>query len=227
MKGPLILAYQKIGNPPPHSVLKKQWTSLRILTRTLDTLASGRFSPIHLQDIQNNTFSPQSVLLVFLGGYRSFYKEVYPLLKERNLPACVCFPVDCLGTYNAWQNPYQEPWQDLLTCKEVEELAQDPLIFFGAQALRAQDPATHPSQQASFLIKESLFRLEKKLTLTPSIFALYPFTGKKLPPALADFAGWTISERALPDTLPFKWGNSCLARWTVWYRYVMNKKAAL
>ena len=226
MKAPLILAYQKIGIPPRHSLLKQQWTSLRTLTRTLDTIASGRFSPIRLQDIQNNTCSAQSVLLVFLGGYRSFYTEVYPLLKERNIPACVCLPVDCLGTYNVWQNPHQEPWQDLLTWQDVEELAQDPLIFFGAHPLRAQDLAACTPQQADFLIKESLFRLEKTLSRTPSVFALHPFTGKQLPPALADFTGWPISARSLPHAFCFTWGNQWRAHWALWWRRLSNKKAA-
>ena len=226
MSKPLILFYQKIGQPPQNSRFKKQWTSLRTLTRRLDNIKNrhiNTLSPLQLA----NAAPGKSVLLLFLGGYRSFYTEVYPLLKARGLSACVCLPTACVGTYNSWQDPYQEPWQDLLTWEEIRTLAQDPLISFGAMALQAQDITLLPSKEAHFLAQESLFRLSKQLSKPPELFALYPAVKSKWDASsiLPDFPGFIWSPKMCyqgKNIVPTKNipGNS----WRAWIHLINGNK---
>ncbi|MCQ2410521.1 MAG: polysaccharide deacetylase family protein, partial [Elusimicrobiaceae bacterium] len=173
-----VLTYHKVGTRPSRSSSNKEWTSLSSLTRTLDKIKRNGLETLLPEKILRGEIPPKAVLLVFLDGYRSFYTTVYPLLKERGLSACVCLPTACVGTYNSWQDPYREPWQDLLTWEEVNELAKDPLISIGAQALNRQDLTLLPAEQAAYCAQESVFRLTKKLSQKPNLFAAYPAQNK-------------------------------------------------
>ena len=191
MKPLRVIVYQKIGTPPKNSHLKDEWTSVAGLTRTLDRLQRRHIHTVSPRQLLTQPPAPPSVLLLFLGGYRTFYTTVYPLLKERGLSACVCLPADCIGTYNRWQDPYKEPWQDLLTEEEIKELAQDPLISLGAMPLKAQDITLLPPKEASFSLQESAFRLAK--IQSPLLLACHP-AAKRLAPAVElwpDFQGIT------------------------------------
>ena len=190
-----VLTYQKIGTAPKNTPLKNEWTSLRTLTRTLDKIKKRGLttvSPLHL----SNVAAPQrTVLLLFLDGYRSFYTHVYPLLKARDLSACVCLPTACIGTYNCWQDPPREFWQDLLTWEEIQVLAKDPLISFGVQALNREDISLLSPEQARYNAQESVFRLTKLLPKPPELFAAFP-AKKPLTHAtewLPDFRGLIVA----------------------------------
>lgn len=219
MSGVRILIYQKIGVTPKNSALKNEWTSLRTLTRTLDKIKSRGLTTVSPAQLSDGKIPLKSVLLLFLDGYRSFYTEVYPLLQARQLAACVCLPTACVGTYNSWQNPHREFWQDVLTENELKKLAKDPLVSFGAQALNREDISLLPAEQAHYTAQESVFRLTQMLPKPPALFAVFP-AQKKVKNAqeiLPGFNGLVITPdgvlNKLPRTVSIMRGNSYRARW--------------
>ena len=219
MSGVRILIYQKIGVAPKNSALKNEWTSLRTLTRTLDKIKSRGLTTVSPAQLLSGNVPGNAILLLFLDGYRSFYTEVYPLLQARQLAACVCLPTACVGTYNSWQNPHREFWQDVLTQNELKKLAKDPLVSFGAQALNREDISLLPDEQARYLAEESVFRLGKLLPAAPELFAVFP-AQKKVKNAddfLPGFNGLIVTPdgvlNKLPRTVSIMRGNSYRARW--------------
>ena len=220
MSGVRVFTYQKIGVAPKNTPLKNEWTSLPALTRTLDKIKKRGLTTLSPAQILSGNLPQKSVLLLFLDGYRLFYQTVYPLLKERNLSACVCLPTACVGTYNSWQDPHQEFWQDLLTWDEIEILSKDPLISFGAQTLNREDISLLPTDQAQYTARESIFRLTKFLPNPPQLFAAFP-ARKKLKNAaeiLPGFDGLIVSAagnciKNSPVSLRVIRGNSWRAKW--------------
>ena len=215
-----VLTYPKIGRPPYPCINKKEWTTPAQLIRTIDQLQKRGFTFIspRVADIPS-----KAILLVFLDGYHTFYREIYPLLKARQLPCTVCVPAEFIGKYNAWQNPQQEPWQDLLTLEELHQLAQDPLVTLGAQPLSRQDVTQLSPEQAQYEITEGIFRLEKILGKQPALFALWPAHGplrlRELMPE--QFRGWIWTHELGINQTPSSrlktiWGNSWRARWLLW-----------
>ncbi len=72
----------------------------------------------------------KSVLLTFDDGYKSFYRTVYPLLKQFNYPATFAIMTDWIG------NPEEEIMYgkevkkkaDFMTWEQIKELSNSPLI---------------------------------------------------------------------------------------------------
>ncbi|WP_428054326.1 polysaccharide deacetylase family protein [Candidatus Avelusimicrobium stercoris] len=170
-----ILAYEKIGKAPQNSRLKNEWITVKQLKKTLLWLRAHGFTPINAGRLTASaTRPPKPVLLVFMGGYKSFLTDIFPLLQDSQTPATLFLPTNTTGTYNKWQNPHQEPWQNLLTEKELKTLAKSGLISFGALALNGEDLSALPTDQAAYLAQESVFRLHTQLGLKAEGFAFYP-----------------------------------------------------
>ncbi len=215
----LVVAYQKIGTPPKNSPFKNEWTSPARLTRLLDAIKKRNIPTVTPEQIAKGELPAVSVLLLFLDGYRSFYEVAYPLLKERGLSACVCVPTAYADTYNSWQDPHQEYWQDLLTWKEIDELKKDPLVAIGVQALNREDVSPMPADQARFVCEESVFRFTKKLGISPACFAAFPSGQKRLSSAelLPDFTGlWLAPGQHFPEVqTKWLWGKNWATRFSL------------
>ena len=167
------LVFKKIGIPPKNSSLKQEWTTVDALDKIFQQLIRQQYTFLTPKKL-NSLYPEKSVLLVFAGGYRSFYTYVFPLLEKYQVPAVVLIAPDLIGTYNSWQDPYKEPWQDLLTLEEDNELKKSPLIYWGALPLSCQNSTACSKEQAVFAIKESIFRLEHQLGISPSVWSNYP-----------------------------------------------------
>ncbi|MBR4355204.1 MAG: polysaccharide deacetylase family protein [Elusimicrobiaceae bacterium] len=219
----IVLVYQKIGDPPKRCSNPREWTSVVALTALLDQLQKHAFSTLSVEQIRQGNLPSKSVFLVFLDGYRSFYQKVYPLLEARRMHACVCIPTAAIGTYNQWQNPHQEPWQDLLTRQEVEELSKNPLICIGAQALQREDITQLSPQQASYTIQESLWRLSQIISRQPEVLAIYPARqySKNTTELLSHFQGLILTPKIGLNFPPLQHlkicrGNSIFTKWILW-----------
>ena len=211
-----ILAYEKIGKAPQKSRLKNEWTSAKQVKKTLLWLRKHHFTPVS-GGLSNLPEKP--VLLAFMGGYKSFISEIFPLLQEFQMPAMLFVPVNLTGSYNAWQDPLQEPWQNLLTEKELKTLAKSGLISFGAISLNGEDLSALPTEQASYLAQEGIFRLHTQLGLKAEGFAFYPagdkvkhltnIAPKNLPVFIDNPAANTLTQKAVlnvffPQKHPWK-----------------------
>lgn len=171
----LVLAYEKTGKAPKNSRLKDEWTSPKKFKKTLVWLLAHGFTPVRTAQGQ---MPAKPVLLVFMGGYRAFLTDIFPILQEYKAPAALFLPTNCIGTYNQWQNPHKEPWQNLLTEKELKMLAKSGLISFGALALNGEDLSVLSAEKAAYLCRESVYRLTTQLGLKAEGFACYPALDK-------------------------------------------------
>lgn len=210
-----ILTYQKIGTPPKNTPLSREWTSLKRFTRTLDKIKKRGIPVVSPAEIVEGKVTTDSVLLLFLDAYRSFYTEVYPLLRTRDWAACVCLPTACINGHNRWQDPHRESWQDLLSWEEIKILSKDAHISFGAQALNREDLSLLSPEQARYAVQESLFRLSKNLSHPPQLFAFSPMQKplKNSTEILPDFNGLMVfSDKAVLKNSPLRFkvvrGNS-------------------
>ena len=68
---------------------------------------------------------------------------------------------DTLGTYNSWQDPHREPWQNILTGPQLKEMHKSKQVQVGTLGLSGRnlltDAETSPARE-EFL--ESIHRLE-------------------------------------------------------------------
>lgn len=179
----LVLSFEKLGTPLSPCADKKQWYATRKLQRKLLTLKKRGFSFVSPTELTHLPEKP--VWLTFMGGYRSFYTEVFPFLQEQHIPATLFLVPDATDHYNTWQDPYQEPWQDILTSKELKVLHKSGLISFGAAPLDAKDISTVSEPDALFLLSESITRCKDVLNL--------PVTAATLWPAVGDHAALTTA----------------------------------
>ena len=168
-----VLTYQKIGYPPKHSRLTKEWTSVKQLNKTLSWLQTQGYHFITPLDLQKS-LPEKPVMLVFMGGYQSFYEVVFPLLQKYNAFATLLIATDTLGTYNSWQNPYKEPWQNILSAKQLKELYQSGLVQIGSLGLDGHNLLEDTPDYARSLLEESLYRLEKLHKIKPCAAGFWP-----------------------------------------------------
>ena len=169
-----VLAYQKVGKAPKNSRLQNEWISPRTFEKTLVWLRAHGFTPVSLQKLAEGKLPQKPVLLAFIGGYQSFISDIFPLLEKYQMPAAVFTAPDLAGTYNAWQNPHDEPWQNLLTEKELKTLHKSGLVSLGALGLGGEDATRAPALDATVIVRESLFRFKTQLGLKAEGFAFWP-----------------------------------------------------
>lgn len=224
----LVLTYVKIGRPPASARLKNEWTSAARLESTLNKLVRRNFKTVLPGELSQGRLPAKPVLLAFMGGYQSFYTEAWPIIKKYRAKACVFLVQEYVGAYDAWQDPYREPWQNLLTEAQIKELKQSGLVEFGALDLKARDLTLLPVSEAAFGAAENSFRLKKQLGLTAEAFAFWPaekwnektareiLRGLENLPVLTPVPGVNSDTKTMfLKTLP---ANSLRARWALWKR---------
>ncbi len=151
-----VLFFEKIG-PSGISVKK-----LEALFKYLNQRGFHSLLPSEL-DTSSLT---KSFLLVFTNGYRSFFTQVYPLLKKHGLKAAVGLPVGLIGQYDAWQPADEGAWQDLLTKEDLIQLKKDKNIAFISQGLDNGSSSKLDEKKAIWQLEESKFRLHNLYSIS-------------------------------------------------------------
>lgn len=173
-----VLVFQKIGKPPANSHLRKQWATPKALENWLLFLSKQGYHFVTPKDL-HKSLPERPIMLAFIGGFQSFYTEVFPLLKKHKIPATCAVAVDTLGTYNSWQDPHAEPWQNILTSAQLNELIKSKLVRVATLGLTGNDLTELPSQQAQQEINESIYRLKKLHNIDADAVALWPWAHHK------------------------------------------------
>lgn len=169
-----VLVYQKIGRPAAHSRLQKEWTSPRRLEKMLAFLSKRSYTFIMPKDLQN-PLPAKPVLLAFMGGYQSFYTDVFPLLTKYQACATVFVAVEALGAYNSWQNPHEEPWQNVLTVKQLQEMLKSKRVQIGTLGLDGHNLLDDEPGQARAALQESAYRLKTLHKIDTCAVGFWPF----------------------------------------------------
>ena len=186
-----VLAYQKIGRAPKNSRLKNEWTSPRALDSQITWLLTHNYTFITPLDLQQEL--PQKpVMLAFIGGYQSFYTDVFPLLKAHKICATLFVAVDTLGTYDRWQNAGQEPWQNTVTEKQLKEMVKSKLVQIGTLGLDGHNLLADEPAAAQQTLLESIHRLEMLYKMSPCAAAFWPFVADPHNRALAIGSGLNL-----------------------------------
>ena len=155
-----VTVYRKIGRAPRNSRPASEWTSLKRLEKDFIFLTRRGFTTISPKEL-GKTRAQKPVLLAFAGGYRSFFTDVFPLLKKYQLKACVFLVADTVGRYDRWQDPRQGPFQNILTAEELKVLSASPLISFGTLGLSENGGPSFKITAGSSELAESISRLER------------------------------------------------------------------
>ena len=169
-----VLVFQKVGNPPAGSSLKSQWITSKKLENWLQFLIQKGYHFVTPADLRK-PLPNKPIMLAFIGAFQSFYTEVLPLLKKYKIPATCAVAIETLGTYNSWQNPYEEPWQNILTPQQLNELVKSKLVQVATLGLTGNDLTQVPLQQARQEIAESIHRLKKLHNIDACAVALWPW----------------------------------------------------
>lgn len=195
-----VLCFGKVGKTPKGSALYKEWISPQKLAQKLDWVLKLGFTPVTPEDLlafkEGVSLPPKPVILVFKYGLESFYKDVFPLLQEREIKACVCLCEEHIGQYNAWQNPQREPWQNTLNESELAELKKSKRVSFVSHGLSYTNLNELDAQKALWHAGESKTRLEKLNKLSINAF-FYPTAApsKELEDELHPVYGVTFSPK--------------------------------
>ena len=131
------------------------------------------------------------VALTFDDGYRDFYINAYPILRQRNLKATV-FLITQLMEGN-----------DYLTWEETRELAGNPLITIGDHTLDHKILSSLPVDQIKNEITASKGIIESQINKTVNTFA-YPYGGYNQT-AIND-----LSEAGFVAAVTTQYGNQCI-----------------
>jgi len=108
------------------------------------------------------------VVLTFDDGFRNFYTDAFPILKEYNFPATVFLPTDFIGTE---KNKLRG--KEHLTWGQVSELS-DSGINFGSHTVTHPELSNLSNKDIEYEIKQSKKTIEYKLGKAINTFS-YPF----------------------------------------------------
>ena len=155
-----ILLIGKTGTPPHNSHDKKQWLCLAKLEKLLARLNARGFTAILPQDIAKNALPARPVILLFYGGYQSVYSQAFALLEKYACKACAALPAGLIGQYDAWQNPRQGPWQNLLTAPQIQQLQKSKRIEFISTTLDGTSASGEADEKECWKLPENKTRLQ-------------------------------------------------------------------
>jgi peptidoglycan/xylan/chitin deacetylase (PgdA/CDA1 family) len=116
----------------------------------------------------------RTVVLTFDDGFRNFYTEAFPTLREYNFKATVFLVTNFCGKKNDWSgNPPGFPRSDVLSWQEVRELDAYG-IEFGSHTKTHPDLTRLSPGEAEREMVESKTAIADALGAEPNTFA-YPF----------------------------------------------------
>ena len=153
------------------------------LAALLARLKTTGFTPLLPRDLARSPQVQHPVLLLFTGGYQSFFTDVYPLLEKYQAKAAVALSAGLIGQYNAWQSAQKGPWQNLLTAAQIQQLQRSNRVEFVSSTLDGTAANGEDTENISWKLLENKTRLQQLYKLKP--LALYfPFENPQRPAVL-------------------------------------------
>ncbi|MGB9637617.1 MAG: polysaccharide deacetylase family protein, partial [Microgenomates group bacterium] len=154
-----VAAARKIGalslNVPPE-----------IFRQQMDFLQQKGYRVISLEEmltgLKNNSLPSKPVVLTFDDGYRDFYENVYPILREKNFKATLFVISQYVGgeRYVTW-------WQ-------LREMAESGLVLLGDHTLNHPSlPSLNKDQEFNQIVSAKKI-IEENTGVTVNFFA-YPY----------------------------------------------------
>lgn len=178
-KGLAALMYHKIGDYPKGSQLQKLWVTRADFKKQLQYLKDHGYTPVHFIDLKRaeektSALPDNPVLITFDDGYANNYETAFPLLKEMNMKGNIFLVYETMDRHNSWHNPATEPWLNMLTWAQIEEMQNSGFIEFGSHTMKHRCLTKISVDDARWELNESKKRLEEKLGREMVGFA-YPY----------------------------------------------------
>lgn len=157
-----ILLIGKTGEPFSSYKDKKSRLSFKRLEKLFTLLKNKDFQTVLPQDLLSGKPLPaRPALILFCGGYQTFYTHVFPLLEKYGLKAAVALPAALIGQYDAWQNAQEGPWQNLLDAGQIKQLNKSGAVEFISETLDGLSLENADDDTALWQLSESKTRLQK------------------------------------------------------------------
>lgn len=166
IKGTAILYYHQIRK----EVFSKQ---INFLKKHLDIIDIDTL----IKNMKNGKVPKNKIVITFDDGYKSNYKEVFPVAQKEKVPITIFLTTDYIGKTMPKEkpvNPGSSIERELLTWEEITEMNESNLIDFGAHT------CTHPRldkievEKVRNEILDSKSIIEDKLQTKVKYFA-YPY----------------------------------------------------
>ncbi len=126
-----VLMYHLVTDRLQGTRLPKLRVSPKRFIRQLDYLLDRGYQAVTLSQALGPDPPPRPVVLTFDDGYANFYRRVWPLLAERDMTATVFLVTGALDGVNHWDRDKGEPREELLSRRQVKELAAQGVEFGG------------------------------------------------------------------------------------------------
>ncbi len=156
----VILMYHNVGTPRENAVLPSLYVTPRMFRFQMGYLKAAGFKVVPLAEIikfaQSGGTGDRLVALTFDDGYRDFYENAFPVLKEYNYPSTVFLVSDFVGKENLWDSADGKAREPLMHWEEILRL-NDNGVAFGSHT------RSHP-----FLSKLSVPRIEDEVANSKS-----------------------------------------------------------
>jgi peptidoglycan/xylan/chitin deacetylase (PgdA/CDA1 family) len=165
-----ILALHNITNKFPLGITVYSPERFR---RMINRLLNDGYEFVSLANYLNSPDNPRSVTLTFDDGYLSFYDIVFPILKEKSLPATVFIPFLYIGKTNSWDYGHFFRKVSHLNRDQIVEIAHSG-ITIGSHGLSHIDLSSLTSRLLRLELDRSKKGLEN-LTGKPVDYISYPF----------------------------------------------------
>jgi peptidoglycan/xylan/chitin deacetylase (PgdA/CDA1 family) len=157
-----ILMYHHIGD-------KQNWLYVRpeIFRQQMDYLLEKGYNTVTLQELvaalnSGISLPAKPIVLTFDDGYRDFFTNAFPILRERNLKATVFVITQLVDG------------EDYLTWEQLREIKGSGLITIGDHTLSHKDLAALPEEEIRSQILDAKNILENNLGGKTEVFA-YPY----------------------------------------------------
>ena len=164
-----ILSYHNVGDDKAYFTVQPA-----ALERQLQYIGQCGFCTLSLSDLMRRIAAKEDlsncVALTFSDGYKSFYTEVFPLLKKFNIPATMFLTVEFLDTTIKTTEGFEF---DTLAPDEMREMLESGLVEFMPQTQQTVRLSEVAFESAIENIEASRKDLESITNKEAPIFA-YP-----------------------------------------------------
>lgn len=189
-KGLKVLVYHKIGYPPKNSKLKELWVSPENFERQISYLIKNGYKLISFSELKKYFYENRQVddivLITFDDGYENNYLYAYPILKKYEAKGNIFIVYNTIGKINSWHNPETEPYQNMATKEQIQEMLKSGIIEFGSHTMNHPRLENIPLDDARWEIEESKRQLESLLQKEIIAFA-YPYGNGAYNPQIRNF----------------------------------------
>ena len=177
-KSMAVLAFHKIGDPPPGSWFPT-WFYIpeETFTKQLTFLREESWTVIDLSSFligldQPETLPERSVLITFDDAYRSIMGAALGCLRRFNFPAVLFVPSDYIGGTNAFSRGV-EPEEPICTWDDLKLLEQGGISIQSHSASHSKFSRLNPAAQREEIVRSKTV-LETGLSKSVATLA-YPY----------------------------------------------------